>query len=1216
MVGRTHSHRPTNASFEAVNSRVGSLEGQLAVVNRNMMMMMKGTGMVDKPMPSIPFKIAERADGEGVFVTVSIQIPKNLGLVRVQLIRKFDNAVQSGETTAAALIRARAEVKTFPIEVTDEERMAGLVIRSIGPLRPRDDAEKNKYQLTRLIGKDVLETLVVQNPDESPYDQIPFDVFVVRSGGTSEENRFFTIGTSGVSAGPSLPSDALIISNAVDLETQASDATVRFKVFASTNMTTTFADLDINECEVILRPFADANDATGATDEPMHFGGVVTDRAKPFILIDAPGLPLGKRYKWVRNVTRNGSGAPQRGNAASTISFYAGGDPPTAGIPEIEAFTISVVQRDNNHSIITATITQPVNSSTRPRAALLKRLTISMQEPGQAVEIIEKIALLDQEDVFVQGATTSFKRKVKHRANQAMIRYNATIFGITYRASDPTLALIKRDATEATGNSNFADAPSAPSANLLSTLPDDDTESGSDALADFTVFARADQTQTFRQTGCDNVAILLQKKSALPNDDPDPDGGTLIRLPKFVFPVEDLDLDRLSATFRVRGLKLGRNYIWRRNIAIRSGINVKSAPGTVQFRAGTMILDPAGIAITGTATKIKKRRAEITITITQTTPPVLLKNVEIHQDLQDGSGFIEIRQIRLKDRNEFQIAGATATVRRRVHIDPGVSGIAYFLRLRAVGGGTKDFPAPDINGQHIIAGSFFTQATAGASEAPSELPAVPSLADIRENDINLDRSMGAAKVGIDVYADWTKTKTFAQVNADGAKIVLADPGDAAARERYTFPATLPDPVLTFVTVEVPSLVAGKPYLIRRAITTRNGVPAKSAVSDVAFVAGGPKGTVGTFGLPELSDVSVTLAQIMDDANKADSRSAQYTLNFTQAKTQTGTGTASSTSGSQNVVGVGTDFANQLRTGYNIQIGSLTRRILAIQSATALMVETPFTATTGLLSYTFTPPVILIKRIEKFIVRNNNPSSPKARGADRILDKPVDDNNQPIFTAGVKSLTDDINVPKKSGFKVRLRIIAVGDNSREIDSGSMTSAADPSFMDDGAPSGMSQIPRMRWTNRHLRVNFTSSFIAPGGAMGANNNLNTQVTNKLIFFFTSGGNVYLWHPVSRQTLLSAFPIDPLTNTAQAAFFIDIGKQSVVSFPNGIPKNMADGFNEIDVDDSVVYNQIQANGGFLFSNLYVFNQFNEVLTGALVGQAVAVFIGVGWQVNEFGF
>lgn len=1178
MTGRTHSERNSNPTFEGLFQRVGALEGLMASMN-GLITNMRRNASLTMPTPTLPFKIAEEGTSQGILITVGVNLPgQDYDVIRGSLIRVFDNEIKAGETEDQASARAIQKIKKFTIKITDKDRALGVAIRQLEelPLVPKETATKNQYQLLELIAVNKDTSARATNPAQDPTKTFPFPALSVDVMG----EKFFTIGDSTITDGPSQPDKSRIVENRVNLATQAADAIVTFKVFASaTDPTKTFEDLDITEAYVGIRPFADADDATGETDNKFRPGGPIADRTKPFTLI-SQNFPLGERYKWNRVITLN-AGGKKVAIAVSTIDFFAGGEPPTNGIPEIETFTLTAVQRNNTHTLLTALIKQyangqPLSPPPTPRqfAALLKRLTFTMQEPGQAAEVIEKIDLLDEEATFIQGNTVTFKKKVAHRANLTGIKYNATIFGITHTPAFP----VTRNATEATADSTLNAVPTAV---LVATSPDDDTSDSSDAFADFKISLVSGLT--FAEAGVDTVIVKIRKAGGGTDDDPN---DNRVRQVPFALEVDDLGLT--SVTKRVRNLKFARRYEVPRVLSVRAGTNVRSAPLNISFRAGLGLLDPAGLTVTGTAVPNKKRDAIVTVNLTQTNPPVFVKEALILQDQLDGQGFVEVKAVNLKNKNRFQKASTQIAqpqvFKRKVHTPAGVAGIKYKIVIVAVGELTKE-------------SAEFTQAATSA-EAPTDLPSVPTPADIISNDINLDRTQNSAKVVFRLYADWSKTKTFAQVMADSAKIILADPGDPAGKERYPFASAIPDPAATFVDLEAPSLVSGKLYMWRKNITKRNGIPAKSQESDVAFIAGGPKGTVGSPGLPELSDLSVTLEQVMDEnvPPKADSRSMEYTLGLTQSKTQAGTGTMAVVNGQLTAVVTSTA---QLRVGYDVRTGLLTRKVVSIIDATSILVDVAWTATTTL-TWTFTPPIVLIKRIVPFIVRNG---IAKKRRGDRILDEPFDDNGVSLFTPGVKRITDDINTPKKTNFFVRVRIIAVGDNFVDVNSLPAQSAQEKAFEDNGAPTslGGSQLSRIRWSEAgHLRATFKLNASNPNAAMGTNGNLNTHVTNKMLFaFLVSGSGTWLWHPIERTSLFLGASLIDITSAPQQPFLVDVGKQTSLSLSNKVPKNQNQGGNQIDTS-LALYNILSTNFSFINCSLFVFNQFGEILTGTLFGIA----------------
>lgn len=1232
MPGRNPSDPTVKKLGEDLQLQISGVKKGLKVVKQMLANMgMTARGRLDTPQAAIPHLIAQRSQGSLVYPTVKFLIPTLTEELRALYIDKAENQILSGETEAQAKARAQSAVAgtilgagaTYRISVAENNQAAGFIEAEIGPVKPKGDGTARQIQLIRIVALDD-RTAFAKNPDQNPFtgDVFPFPAILVRdkydiydtgkmpgSDITVDADKFyFNVGPSIDT--PSGPLSANIVGNTVNVETGVKgDCKTSFKVQASAvDPTRTFQQTGARKFEIRLKKFSEA-DSAGDDEGPITATGEVMDPSQTFIIIDKI-LELGERYKWKAVVATNGEDKIVV-RPSQVVDFFGGGSPATAGIPEIKAFTLSVAPLDNFRVEATITIEQYANGqplapppSPQLFATLLKRATIGIKKRNGNLVVEKKIPLLDEEGVFIQGASVSFTRRIHIESNRQAAEVSAELFAINHTPAVP----IKRTATAA-GDSDLNVKPSDPAPGLIFTAPDDDTVDGDDAFADFTVSLVP--PQTFADAQIDTIGIRLRKTSGMSDDDPDDNRRKLDK-----FPIEPEQQGLMEAVFRIRNLKYGRRYFWVRNVAFRNGVNgarSRSLKVNVPFRAGLALQDPSGISISGTASPFKKRNADIFITLVQTTPPVFLKNIQIFQDLNDGLGFpVEpLRVINVKDNPKFQVAGGTITIKRRVEIPPGVTGIRYFLRAVAVGGLSKD-SAP------------FTQSAAGGPEAPTDLPSVPTPADIIFNGINQDVGMGSAKVTVRIAAEWNRIKTFAQVLADSARFILTDPGDAAnpSMERYPSPKATPDPTATTVDIEFPSLVAGKQYLLKRNITYRNGVPAKSQISNVAFVAGGPIGTTGSPGLPELSDLSVTLQQIMSDGNKPDSRSAEYILRFTQAKTQTGAGGTNMSVVSGQFTATVTSTSD-LRVGYTVRTGLQSRTVISINSSTSITVDQAWIATTNI-SWTFTPPVVLIKRIKPSLVRN---LQLRPRKGERILDDPFDDNQQPIIAAGAKQITRDINVPKKSNFSVTVRIISVGNNFRDVSATiPMTSPEDEGLADSGAPNATPRTTRLRWRegeNGTLRVRFALTQKNPGDPIGDADNLLTHFTNKVLFkFLVFGSGAYLWNPDSRQTLfIGGGTADPLNNPAHMPFLVDIGKGTSANFNNRVPKNDAQGNQNIDTDDDVLFNDLSVRFSTLNCGLYVFNRFGDEVTGTLVATAANIDTtprgaGAGFDVNENTF
>lgn len=889
MAGRLKSNKRTNVDIERIGYQIDDIRQDLNSMSNSMDMMTGNT--LEAPEPQIPFVIGEEPDVDGIFPTFAINIPAQTEVIRVQLIRRSDNVkLASDASDAAAIARARRKIFAFRFEVSEDEAVTGVIERRTDkPIKRRKNPAKNQIQLVRLIALNDKDAFA-KNPDENPFEVTTalnvgdpiFPTLVVRdqydaldSGHMPGEaimmdwdKRYFNIGTS--IAGPSKPALNKIVGNKVNLETQASDAKLTFKVEANANNNGGVNDVSFeaggyNEAYIVLQRInADgtADSASGGeNDEPLKFGGPIEDTDQTFVLIDAI-LPLGARFKWKANIVGNGV-KKERATPDMVVTFYAGGTPPTANIPELAAFTIAVGETDGQFTEVSATITQPASPAL---AVLLKRLQFFKTNPSGTKKLAQKISLLDEEGVFVPGQATTFTAQIKHKKNLTNIKFDATVIGINHTTAVP----IKRDATPFMGNSTFSVKPTQPALALINTAPDSDTDEASDSFADFTVGASAtDATAKFADTGTDTIFIALRKLNGAADDDPD-DG----RIVKYPFPVEDLNATQIIC--RVRGLKTGRKYRWPRNIASNSGATIKSddVNPPVEFRAGQMIIDPTGVQVSIVSITQEDGNFVVRVRVIQTTPAVLLRAVTLFKDRNNGQGFVEIAnaKVRIKDKPEFQVAAANQTL--DIEINALKNTTAQIRpRVIAVGGLTKDGTA--------------VPAVATAGQPPTTLPSFPMAGDIVVNTVQADISTGVALVVFRVFASWMRAMTgqggtgpggsisFQDVAADDAAVVIGNAENA--NNAQTYRAAMLDITQNSVDIAV-ELTIGKNYLYRRNRTFRDGIPAVSQITDVPFTAGG---RLGDSTLAFLTSVSLSLFQVLDNSGQVDKRQVDAQVNFTQ-----------------------------------------------------------------------------------------------------------------------------------------------------------------------------------------------------------------------------------------------------------------------------------------------------------------------------------------------
>jgi hypothetical protein len=126
-------------------------------------------------------------------------------------------------------------------------------------------------------------------------------------------------------------------------------------------------------------------------------------------------------------------------------------------------------------------------------------------------------------------------------------------------------------------------------------------------------------------------------------------------------------------------------------------------------------------------------------------------------------------------------------------------------------------------------------------------PADPIAADIIENVPDDTTNEADARLQIQVWADASKSMTFAQTGADTAYIRIrkqkaggSSTDDPSADEKLPLYGGAIDPIYlnsTNCVITVRGLKLGKRYVIKRALLQNQGVTTKSNLVDIPFVAG-------------------------------------------------------------------------------------------------------------------------------------------------------------------------------------------------------------------------------------------------------------------------------------------------------------------------------------------------------------------------------------------
>lgn len=889
---RLKSNPNTNITFESLARAINSIQDSLTQVQGQMNQLTTGNTLTI-PIPSLPFKIAERADNTGIYVTVSTQVPATTATLRIQIIRVADNQKLSGDADdASAIKRAKRKVLRFDIEVSEDEAKVGVVEREIGPLKPKAGND-NAYNLVRLTATDDAGGKS-RNPKSTPFSPTGpfatgaqlFPALVVDNGGIMQ----FTVGSS-ISSPPKTPALADIICNEVSTEGSTSTAKITVQVWADPTKMLTFQQVNATSAFAVFKQVNDpANQtvtgATGEVDNRLKFGGPLEDPTVNYVLIDAT-LSFGVQYEFKKAITTNAT--DKQVATATGLNFIAG-----KGLPVTNLLNRSLVAtyKDGHHTLLTLTFTQPSGTSVCDSpVAYIKRIEYFVQEDTDAGFIRDgKEGALDNESLHVAGATIVLTHKIKHKANQIALQFKARIVGV---GKDPIGSGNFVDVVSSGNSSTARTIPATPSLGDIATnLPDDDT-AADDAFTVFNVYASTDKVTTYRQAGLDGAYIRLKRKAAATSSADDTTSGQ-----EYGGPVDPSDLDSAFTTVTVRREKLGRRYIWVRNITTMQGQPIKSADGNVAYIAGygttgdatdiTRLTFVTPISIT----RITKRLSKVSLLFQQppiAQVPVLLKNAKVFQKLVSNSegstdtSFVKKDEVSLRDSPEFsdntviqpgQSDTVTKLVTFTVHHPANTSGLQYYVEVRAIGNATEYIGNNATTNFSLLVP--FTDGNTGGSlsgNGPS-----PPLSSLLSNTVSgPDKTDGVAVTTI--YCNYLNGapvggSTFQSVNASEAIAVFRRDTDAVGAEPLKFGGALTDTQLgaAFVNIECAGLRVGHKYhWVKNILRSPEGDRAV-ATGDVAFIAGNYDST-----LTDITGLAITFTP-------QDSRHTLVTVQFTQPAT--------------------------------------------------------------------------------------------------------------------------------------------------------------------------------------------------------------------------------------------------------------------------------------------------------------------------------------------
>ncbi len=826
LSGRVKRDRLTNASFEALNIAIGSIQDQISQMGTEMSQMnLNGLGI---PTPALPFKIAQRTEPEGVFVSVRVEnISADLERLIIIVIRKNQNKIIGSEDDTSAKARINQRKQRFAFDITDIERSSGIFEGEIGPFPIRherdsseDEKDRNRFQLIKLVGEDISGDKV-KNPDEDPLSDsatVPIEVLAVNTPGDDE----FYFDINGDEARASKPSLDLLC-NKVDQTTEAIDSKTTFTIKAlSTNnggsTDKSFEDRGYTDVYAVIKK---KNDMAA---EPIKIGGPLVDPTATQIDLEI-NLPLGKVYQWVRNILTNAT-SKETVTPDSTVEFTAGSNRNFDNFATDPMFwtTFTVVAEDPRHATLTLDVTQPVfMEDCQTGGYIYKAVRFEKQRANGTWKVLNRQRTLDDDGAFSSGANRVYTFEAQTRKDIASINFRAVLVAAGRDSNgDQPLRIVTQGGVFST---EFP-APADPIlADIIENAPDDDTNEA-DTRTQIRVYADPTRSKTFLETGADSAFIRIRKQKASgggSTDDPSEDN----KLPLYGGPIDPADLGATFTIITIRGLRLGKRYVIKRALLQREGSTKKSNLVDIPFIAGAGNTNPLTLILEiPTIVRVDERHSTVECMFTQPNPPVLLKNIELHRKRPNDANFIEIIQWRLADDATFNSPG-TYVVRFDVQHKKKTNGIQYFYRIRAIGNAFVTSPTR-------------TDGDTGDG-SPATIPSSPSLSStyLLVNEPNTDTSGADARIIARIFADANNTSTvsgltWSQVNVTQVTAVFRKNGETAV-DPIKIVAT-PDPNATFTDIEV-NLRLGKLFDWVRNISSNGDGQIRSTGGAVSFRAG-------------------------------------------------------------------------------------------------------------------------------------------------------------------------------------------------------------------------------------------------------------------------------------------------------------------------------------------------------------------------------------------
>lgn len=643
----TNDHQ-TNPSFDKLGYVVDNLQNQIDILDQSMSTML--TNSIGQPSPQIPFILSERADTDGYYETIAVNVPPNTEELHLRLIRRSENQKKASDATdQAAIDRAHRVAEThhtYNLQVAEDQATAGVFVGEIGPFKLREgsNVDLNRWQLVRLVALNNGNRN--KNPAMSPYDLTPpiaagtaypdfphiIDTLVVRNSGISPQtppltdDKYWTLGAA--VNGISVPSTSLIVCNKVNKEGHGGTSKLTFKVWADSANTgiasdKTFADKGITTIHIAVpRLNADnTSDPGSGTSTDSHRHGGAVDTTATFTLIDVE-LSTGVKYLWAKNIANNGA-HNQPVTPPSPVRFIAGNGTDVSNL----TIGLTATHKNVHFARLDYSLQQPGTPGTEScglGAVLIKKVELWEDDTGEGYKgspnkaiynVVKERSYLHKNDANTVGALTNGHFKVKTKAKK--VGLYSWFIRVTQAGFKSDLSDNTKDSAIITYDSSMTVVPALPTIDdiVLNELDGDRSHNRAkmalrvwvnQAAKDAWIAAGKPTTgssspvatsPSFSGFNVDNAGFAMRrvkpaKGDQNTNSDPTPSdttptsSGAQTYHHHHLMAIPDADLGLCSTIVEVHDLHYGKLYEIYRTIEKEHGVHSKSAITSVQFYAG------------------------------------------------------------------------------------------------------------------------------------------------------------------------------------------------------------------------------------------------------------------------------------------------------------------------------------------------------------------------------------------------------------------------------------------------------------------------------------------------------------------------------------------------------------------------------------------------------------------------------------------------------